>query len=338
MHPQPRIPRPSRARPVREQVTRHVLPLAVAAPWAVWAGLRTRGAERGFPLVPAMAFTPYAAATALLPLGTAVLRRSAPATAVAGLAAAVLTGTALGGRAPAPTPVVPAGRRLRLGTVNLLLGRADPAGVLDLVRAHDLDVLAVEELTPRAEERLRAAGIGDLLPHSHVIAARDGNPPAAGGAVWSRLPVLERRAAPGRFEQPSVRLAVAGAPDVEVTAVHTQPPARSRQEVARWEDDLGLLPDPDTGVLRVLAGDYNATLDHAGFRRLLDRGYVDAARAVGRAHLSTWRPLRAPHPRLTLDHVLVDPRIGVCQLDVLPVSGSDHRAVVVELALPPLER
>jgi endonuclease/exonuclease/phosphatase family metal-dependent hydrolase len=117
-------------------------------------------------------------------------------------------------------------------------------------------------------------------------------------------------------------------------AVHTMPPAVSPAQVRAWSADLAALPSPEPGVLRVLAGDFNATLDHAALRAVLARGYVDAAQAVGRAAAWTWRPLRAPLPRLTLDHLLVDPRIGVATLATVPVHGSDHRALVSDLHFP----
>ena len=42
------------------------------------------------------------------------------------------------------------------------------------------------------------------------------------------------------------------------------------------------LPGSDCqGDVRILAGDFNATLDHPELRALLDRGYVDAADAAG---------------------------------------------------------
>jgi len=157
---------------------------------------------------------------------------------------------------------------------------------------------------------------------------------SASGAVWTRLTVTDRGAEPGTFEQPTVRLAVDGAPDVALTAVHSAPPATSPSAVRAWTEDLAALPDPDPGVLRVLAGDFNATLDHADLRAVIDRGYVDAARAVGGALAWTWRPLRLRFPRLVLDHVLVDPRISVAAVQLAPVAGSDHRAVVADLVLP----
>jgi endonuclease/exonuclease/phosphatase (EEP) superfamily protein YafD len=84
----------------------------------------------------------------------------------------------------------------------------------------------------------------------------------------------------------------------------------------------------------VLAGDFNATLDHAALRGVLRSGYADAAQQDGRGLTWTWRPLRLRFPRLSLDHVLVDPRIAVAAVDLVAVSGSDHRALVVDLVLP----
>ena len=160
--------------------------------------------------------------------------------------------------------------------------------------------------------------------------------PAASGAVWTRLTVAGRGAEPGTFEQPTVRLAVGGAPDVELTAVHSAPAGDlAVAPCAPGREDLAALPDPEPGVLRVLAGDFNATLDHADLRAVLRRGYVDAARAVGGAlALDVAAAAAAAFPRLALDHVLVDPRITVAAVELATVAGSDHRAVVADLVLP----
>jgi hypothetical protein len=309
--------------------------LAATAPWATWALVRATGSERGFPLVPALSFTPYAAVSTLVPFALALRARSTAATVVAAASGAVLAGAvvlpARHGRRDRPTSF---GARLRVATVSLRRGLVRPGPVLDLVRNHRIDVLAVQELTPRAEAALRTAGIGELLPHAHVLPARPGRVVAASGAVWTRLPVAGRGEVPGGFEQPSARLAVDGAPTVELTSVHTVPPATSPASVRSWLRDLRALPAPEPEVLRVLAGDFNATFDHAALRAVLRRGYDDAARAVGRGPAWTWRPLRLRFPRLALDHVLVDPRIAVASVELVPVRGSDHRAVVAELVLP----
>jgi len=307
---------------------------ALAMPWVAWAALRATGTERGFPLVPAMSFTPYAAATAVLPLAVGVASRSRGAVLLAAGAGAVLAGSVLGRRG-AGSPVAD-GPRVRVATVSLRRGLVHAGPVVELVRRLGVDVLSVQELTPRAERDLRSAGLDRLLPGSHVIPARPGSVPAASGAVWTRLPVGAAGAAAGAFEQPTTRFEVPGARPVELTAVHTWPPATSPRSVRTWADDLSVLPSPEPGVLRVLAGDFNATLDHAALRAVLRRGWTDAAQRAGRGLAWTWRPLRLPGPRLALDHVLVDPRIGVAGVQLVHVPGSDHRALVVDLVLPPL--
>ncbi|MGY2067853.1 endonuclease/exonuclease/phosphatase family protein [Blastococcus sp. SYSU DS0619] len=308
--------------------------VAAALPWAAAAALRGTGTERGFPLVPALAFTPYAAATVVLPLAAAVRARSLTGALLAAAAGATL-GTAVRtarGR-PAAGPA-PAGTRLRIATVSLRLGLVPAEPVVELVREHDVDVLAVQELTPDAHRRLTAAGLERALPHAHVVPARPGSVVSASGGVWSRWPVTGHGVMPGGFEQPTVRVSAGSGPDVEITAVHTRPPSTSPAAVRGWAEDLAALPAPDPGALRVLAGDFNATLDHAALRAVLRRGYRDAARAVGRGRAWTWRPLRLPLPRLVLDHVLVDPRLAVAGCAAVPVRGSDHRSLVVDLVLP----
>jgi endonuclease/exonuclease/phosphatase (EEP) superfamily protein YafD len=69
-------------------------------------------------------------------------------------------------------------------------------------------------------------------------------------------------------------------------------------------------------------------------RAVLALGYADAAVRAGQGLAWTWRPLRLRFPRLSLDHVLIDPRIAVASVELVPVAGSDHLAVVAELVLP----
>lgn len=106
-----------------------------------------------------------------------------------------------------------------------------------------------------------------------------------------------------------------------------------------WAGSLAALPAPG-GPVRILSGDFNATLDHARVRRLLDAGYRDAADATGNGLAGTW-PYRRwdvkglPVPPVTIDHVLVDPRVAVRAFGVHRLPVTDHRAIFAELILPP---
>ena len=86
----------------------------------------------------------------------------------------------------------------------------------------------------------------------------------------------------------------------------------------------------------VVAGDLNADRDHALFRGLLDTGLWDAHDSVGRGLARTWP---SALPLLHLDHVLVRDGQGgqlvVTAVREERVPGSDHRAVVTDLAVLP---
>jgi endonuclease/exonuclease/phosphatase family metal-dependent hydrolase len=107
-----------------------------------------------------------------------------------------------------------------------------------------------------------------------------------------------------------------------------------------WRAGLRALPEADArGPVRILAGDSNATLDHAAVRRLTGSGYRDAADATGDGLTPTW-PYDGGRgvPPVALDRVLADSRVAVRAFGVHPVSVTDHHAVHAELVLPRLRR
>jgi hypothetical protein len=56
---------------------------------------------------------------------------------------------------------------------------------------------------------------------------------------------------------------------------------------------------------RILAGDFNVTLDHATLRGLLDSGYADAAEQRGDGLVATWQDAGFPPP-VAIDHVVAE--------------------------------
>jgi hypothetical protein len=128
---------------------------------------------------------------------------------------------------------------------------------------------------------------------------------------------------PASLAQPSARLDLPSGQSVQLVCVHARPPKPwPGDAVARWRGELSILPPPgDTPV--ILAGDFNATLDHAQLRRLLRLGHHDAALQAGNALVSTWRPEPAGCPALlAIDHILIDPRCAVRATSVHRLPGS----------------
>jgi endonuclease/exonuclease/phosphatase family metal-dependent hydrolase len=299
-------------------------------PWLAWAVVRAGGLEGGSAMVPAMAFTPYLAATAWVPVVVALALRRWAVAVVGAVAFAVLVSAVLPRTLAGPRPDIVGGVPLRLMTANLFEGRGDARTVVDLVRRERVDVLALEELPAEEVRRLDAAGLRRLLPYRDV----DARPGAAGTGLFSRLPLRRLTPPPALTYNGAPRVLVqpAGASPVDVQAVHPPPPLQWR---AIWRQMLAAIPPAGDGAaLRVVLGDFNATLDHHDLLRVLDRGYVDAGDATGEGLRTTWPAGRRLPPELTIDHVLADRRIAARTLSVHLVPHSDHRAVVAQLELP----
>lgn len=301
---------------------------AVAAPWIFWAVIRVFGLEGGPLGAQALAFTPFVAAAAVVPILIAALLRVWAATAVAVLVAAVLV-LAVAPRefGDGSEPDGEPGPTLRVLAANMMLGEGDPQRLADLAEELDVDVLSVEELTPELASALEDAGLTELLPQS-VLEPDDGS---GGGGLYGRVPggSAETDSLPGGFAWISVGLEIPSAPAVELASVHTVPPTASG-----WEEDLENLPATGGSTMRILIGDFNATLDHDAFRDLLDRGYDDAAETVGAGLTPTWPVGHREPPLFAIDHVLVDERIGVSSFSVHEIPGTDHKAIFSELVLP----
>jgi endonuclease/exonuclease/phosphatase (EEP) superfamily protein YafD len=306
---------------------------AVAGALAGWAAARLAGADRlRFAeawAVPLLSFTPQVTAGAWA--STLLLRGAGPAAATA-VAGAALT-AAVGPRAVPSRQPPAAGPVLRVLTANLLFGRARAEAVVELVRRQHADVLFVQELNDDEAAGLQQAGLGDLLPHWVTQRVRHGTR----GSIYARYPLRGAAlGAPVPAARCTAQLDLPSGQFVELACIHAAPPKPpwSPGATARWRSQLAELPAAGDRP-RILAGDFNSTLDHAHFRQLLRRGYRDAASQAGHGLAPTWGPRPARRPALlTIDHVLIDRRTAVVTTSAHCLAGTDHRALYVELRLP----
>ncbi|MFB9906176.1 endonuclease/exonuclease/phosphatase family protein [Allokutzneria oryzae] len=294
--------------------------------------LRLLGLDGGHGIsVAAVALTPYA-----LPLGavlTAILlftRRW-----IVGLVSLLLTVllvTVVAPRTMAAARPNGTGQVLRVLSVNISMDRGDAAAVVRLVRERAVDLLSIQELTPGAERALDAAGLAEVLPH-RVFKAQPG---AVGGGLASRFPLREKVITkPTTAEHPAALVDLPNEPDVEIVSVHPWYPVGPRG-TEPWLRDLAGLPVPDARrTPRILAGDFNASLDHSSFRGLLNQGYLDAAEQVGAGLTPTWPTnVRYVPALVALDHVLVDDKNFLVEsFSTAAVPGTDHHAVLAEVRL-----
>lgn len=118
-----------------------------------------------------------------------------------------------------------------------------------------------------------------------------------------------------------------------IVAVHAVAPREDA--MSQWKADLEWVADQCPEGEFILAGDFNATLDHmASFGS--DGGTmgrcVDAAASTGNGMVGTWP---ADLPRLVgapIDHIMSSPAWKATGTTVLDdAGGSDHRALVAQL-------
>lgn len=239
----------------------------------------------------------------------------------------------------ASAPAQASANTLRVMTCNVYKGRADPERIVELVRSEGVQVLALQETTRDFVSELERTGLGELLPYSSR-ASSDG---VYGNGIWSALPISDAQSdavGSSASAMPSGTVTL-GADDsgagarVCLVSVHTCAPVPGYWNLwKRSVEEIGSVRDraaADTATRYVLMGDFNATYDHAPFREMLGGTLRDAAREVGRLTL-TWPADRASVPALSgIDHVVMGPGVGAQDIEVAPVAGTDHKALLATL-------
>ena len=312
-----------------------------AAPVVVVSVFRAVPREWPTTVVQLVSFTPWLVLPASVSLLFAVLgRRRWMAGAAAGLVAVQLFWLVPldYGQAEEDAAEGAAGDTLELRTMSLnaKLGKADAEEIVRLVRENGITLLTIQEYTKALEDRLDAAGLAGLLPN-RISAPADR---AAGNAVYS-VHGLERtgKVPDSHFQMPTIRL-TAESPGkravIELTNVHTRAPVGVG--LPKWRSDLAAL---GRVVSRpgnvVLAGDFNASYDHAEFRQLLQgegRKLVDVGMAQGSRLIPTWPMGDFFLPGITIDHIVTSPSVRSADYAVHRVPGTDHAAIMVTLSVP----
>ncbi|MDX2915798.1 MULTISPECIES: endonuclease/exonuclease/phosphatase family protein [Streptomyces] len=245
------------------------------------------------------------------------------------------------GKAGEPSGEVVA--EVRVLTSNVQFGQGTDALVKVLLRDRP-DIVFVEECELTCSATLRDT-VGDLS----VKAGKDGKPGKAplyphrqsiegygstGSVILSRHPLKAADPIPGSMGMPGAVADIDGNP-VRLQLAHPMPPLPGQLDT--WRRELGALrayAAEDTRTPTILAGDFNASQDHAAFRAILDTGLNDAARLTGQDRRPTWPSRTVPRFGAQIDHVLVSAEdFSAREVRFLRLSGTDHEAVTADLAL-----
>ncbi|MEV7869821.1 endonuclease/exonuclease/phosphatase family protein [Streptomyces sp. NPDC088124] len=336
----PDTPSPPLARPLPQRLLVGATGLFLLAA-TVLLGCRALGSDGVTPVPQLLAFLPWLLAPATLALLlTALLRWRAGAVWALVVIGAVgwflrpyetgtgsevrAAGAVSGSGGTAPTT-------LKVLTSNVEFGQA-ASGLVETIRREKPDLIFVQECefdcTRLLDGRIPAAD----YPYRNMVRAGG----AEGSSILSRFPLTDTAGLPGTLAMPGSAARI-GDRTVQLQLAHPLPPIPGM--VDDWRTELGRIrayaaAQEAAGAPLILAGDFNATRDHAVFRALLDAGRLrDSALLAGAGHTPSW-PSDVPRPLgAQIDHVLVSDDFSVRSARFLDLADTDHRSLLVTLEL-----
>ncbi|MGP2439763.1 endonuclease/exonuclease/phosphatase family protein [Streptomyces sp. JW3] len=293
---------------------------------SVVLGCRTADTDAITPVPQLLAFLPWL----LIPLGVALLISVYTHWWFGALWGVVLLGLLAWFLQPygrTGDPVGPAYAELRVLTANVEFGQGTDA-LVDAVRREEPDLVFVQECEQSCEKILRR-DLAKTYPNRQAVEGGG----SEGSVILSRFPLRAAKGVKGTMGMPGAVAEVKGV-DVRLQLAHPMPPVPG--QVGLWRKELAALHDAvaqDDKTPTVLAGDFNASQDHAAFRPLLDTGLRDAARLAGSGRTPSWPSRTTPTFGVQIDHVLVSEDFTSREARFLDLSGTDHRALLADLTL-----
>lgn len=234
-------------------------------------------------------------------------------------------------------------KSVRVFSGNLWWGKADPDGLIDLIRRHQIDVFAAQELGFE-----NAEAISSELPFGVLE-------PAPVESGYQGMGIALRK--PARYEQVPLRFRPARRVtldpsewdgltrpldflNVHFQAPHSMKPFPSFRVRAQQATDLERFLEAEPSDTRIMVGDYNATPAWPLYRRVA-RHFSDAAilcaQREGRAVERTWGPTPESPRLFRIDHAMVR-GVHVENFQVVPIPGSDHSGLLFDCAPAELGR
>jgi endonuclease/exonuclease/phosphatase (EEP) superfamily protein YafD len=303
---------------------------------AMTALLRLAHLDRWWPVVALIAFSPWLYGLAVLVAVGALAARRWRLGVGAGLLAVIGLVTVMPSFLPISRAASAAAGSitLRLFDANVRFNNPSVAGIAAEIVADHPDVVTLDEVTPAQVQMLQAAGAFTRL-RWHYLLPDAGN--GYGLGLWSDLPLRHATEwIAAEHPELSAQLVLPDRRLLTVDAVHTTAPRSGM--VSEWRAELAAIAAKATTQPRplLLAGDFNATAQMYEFSAITKAGLKDAAVELGQGWQMTWsRLVPVIPPLIRIDHVLYSPGLTVTGYRLGHGQGSDHRPLLVTLAVLP---
>ncbi len=228
--------------------------------------------------------------------------------------------------------VVDDGPAVRIVSTNVLYDNPNVAQVIAEIRELDADVVAVHEVTPEWADELSA--LDDAFGYQ-LCAPQQGT---YGQCVFSTVEMTGDMIEFGAPGFPTfVGTAEFGDAELTVSSIHGAFPslgttAGTDIRNAQFADLGELLAGSDSCA--VVVGDFNTVPTNPVLRDLNSTASLSFA-SLGTGYGNSWSS-RLPGwlAGLRIDHALVSDEVEVLSHEFVDITGSDHKAVVVDLRLP----
>jgi endonuclease/exonuclease/phosphatase (EEP) superfamily protein YafD len=231
-----------------------------------------------------------------------------------------------------PTAVPGGGRSITVVAFNTFNGAASVDEVAALLREERPDVVALVEAGESYRSRLAplVEPVGYRLITEMGVDGRD-DVNGVTVAVAAHLGGVRSTRTP-EMPFPAVQVEGGGLGPLRFVAFHSVAPRLDY--VDQWRKDLQQVPRWCAGAgPAIVAGDFNATLDHSLLRSVTE-GCADAADQQGQGLVPSWPSWLPDWVGPQIDHVFATDPIVTERFAVREITGSDHRAVIVRLRLP----
>lgn len=278
------------------------------------------------------ALVPYALVTAVLVAVPAALSGRLA------LAACAVALTVLGGfwamrdiAIPgSPTPIAGL-EQVRIASLNLNSATREPGIAFAELAGVGADLILLQEVDPDGLVDIERAPLVADYPY-RVLDAREGH---YGSAIFSKLPLSGDVLWVDGWPMTEALIADR---NLRIVNVHTVAPI-SNLSIVRWKAQFGELAElaATTPHSMVMAGDFNATSQHRPLRDLYSAGLHDGFLQAGLGLSPTWPTNRTGPPFMRLDRVLLTDDLVALTHQRGPLSASDHRSVIVDVQLPPMD-
>ncbi|MFI5696972.1 endonuclease/exonuclease/phosphatase family protein [Kribbella sp. NPDC051586] len=227
-------------------------------------------------------------------------------------------------------PAPPGARVLTIMVANVLGGGARAADVAQLIRDRKPDLVSLPEAQVDVREEIRAQ-LQDQQYKGYTTQPSTAVESATSVLVASSLGNVSFASEPGTTFG-NIIVTGGNLGPVRLIAYHGFPPLTD--SVTTWKNDLQHVRHWCTeNAPTIVAGDFNATVDHADFRNALGGYCRSVGPTVGRGLQGTWPADQPALLRTQIDHVVVTRQFEPGRFTTYPIEGTDHRAVVATAAL-----